>query len=55
MDILQYRVVNVTWLCVRKKPTLKGKIECYLHGGDICQIVKGWSKTADGIKWFKLK
>ena len=55
METLQYKVVNATWLCVRKKPTLKGKIACYLHGGDTCQIVKGWSKTADGIEWFKLK
>ena len=55
MDLLKFKVVGVTWLCVRKKPSLKGKIVSYLHGGETCQIVRGWSKTADGIKWFKLQ
>ena len=55
METLKFKVVNATWLCVRKKPSLKGKIECYLHDGDTCQIVRDWSKTADGIKWFKLQ
>ena len=55
MGTLRYKVVNAASLCVRNKPTLKGKVITYLHGGDTCQIVRGWSKTADGIKWFKLQ
>ena len=55
MNTLQYKVIGADSLCVRSKPTLKGKVVSYLHKGNTCQIVRGWSKTADGIKWFKLQ
>ena len=55
MNTLQYKVIGADSLCVRSKPTLKGKVVSYLHGGETCRIVKSWSKTADGIKWFKLQ
>lgn len=55
MNTLEYKVVGADSLCVRSKPTLKGKVVSYLHKGNTCRIVKSWSKTADGIKWFKLQ
>lgn len=55
MNTLQYKVIGADSLCVRSKPTLKGKVVSYLHKGNTCRIVRGWSKTADGIKWFKLQ
>ena len=55
MNTLQYKVIGADSLCVRSKPTLKGKVVSYLHRGNTCQIVRDWSKTADGIKWFKLQ
>lgn len=55
MNTLQYKVIGADSLCVRSKPTLNGKVVSYLHKGNTCQIVRGWSKTADGIKWFKLQ
>lgn len=52
---LKYQVINAQSLCYRKQPSLKGKVVGYFHAGDKITVVKGWSKVADGIKWFKLK
>ena len=52
---LKYKVIDAESLCYRSKPTLKGKVIGYLHEGDKVTILKGWSKSADGITWYQLK
>lgn len=52
---IKYKVVNADSLCYREKPSLKSKVVGYLHRGDKITVVKGWSKKADGVNWYKLK
>ena len=52
---IKYKVIDAESLCYRAKPTLKGKVVGYLHEGDKITVLKGWSKVADGVTWFKLK
>lgn len=53
--IIKYKVVVEKSLAYRKKPDKQSGIVGYLNDGDKVSIVKGWSKKADGIIWYKLK
>lgn len=54
-EYIKYKVVEAESLCYRKKPSLKATVVGYLQNGDKVTILKGWSKNADGIVWYKLK
>ena len=50
MKTVKYKVTAES-LTVRKKPSLKGKVFCYVKKGDTVKVIKGKTKVADGIKW----
>lgn len=52
---IKYKVVDAESLCYRKKPSLKATVVGYLKKDDKVTILHGWSKEADGVKWYKLK
>lgn len=51
--IIKYQVINCTSLRIRKSPSIYSPTIGYLQKGNIISCVKGYSKKANGITWFK--